>query len=152
MPVIEAQIDISAAPSTVFRFCHDIDRWPEWDERVSRVELLTRKPIRQGTLLSIDGRLPGRAVFGWEAEYVEFRFPQRSKLQVLDAAPSSPFSAGTEERQVAAAGGGTRFTLTWNYQTRGIARAITDRLTGRAATRRAIRRSLANLKALIEAG
>jgi uncharacterized membrane protein len=152
MPVIKEQIDISAAPSNVFRFCHDIDRWPEWDERVSRVELLTTGPIRQGTLLSIDGRLPGRDVFGWEAEYAEFRFPRRSKLQVLDAAPSSPFSGGTEERQVTAAGGGTRFTLTWTYQTRGILKAIADRLTGRAATRRAIRRSLANLKAMIEAG
>ena len=46
---------------------------------------------------------------------------------------------------------GTRFTLTWEYQPRGILSRISDALGRRASTRRAIGRSLKNLKTLIEA-
>jgi hypothetical protein len=40
----------------------------------------------------------------------------------------------------------------WDYQLRNVVARIADALGRRAATRSAIRRSLANLKALIEAG
>ena len=48
--------------------------------------------------------------------------------------------------------GGTRLTVVWDYQPRGFLARIANALGRRAATRRAIRRSLANLKAMIEAG
>jgi uncharacterized membrane protein len=151
MPRIEESIEIAAASSTIFRFCHDVDRWPEWDERVMRVELLTSKPIRRGTLLSIDASRSGKYLFSWDAEYTDFQFPQSSTLRVVDAAPSSSFRSGAESWRFSSAGGSTRFTLVWDYQHRGILARITDALGGRSATRRAIRRSLANLKAMVEA-
>ena len=151
MPHIEEHIDIAAAPTVVFRFCHDEDRRPEWDERVMRVQLLTSKPVRRGTLVNVDAGRAGKFLYSWDAEYAEFQFPRGSTLRVIDAAPSSPFRAGTERWQFDPTGGGTRFVLTWDYQPRGILARIADVLGRRAATRRAIQRSLANLKAAIEA-
>ena len=152
MARIEEHIEISASPSTVFRFCHDVARRPDWDERVMRVKLLSSKPVRQGTLFRVDAGSSGKFLFSWDAEYIEFQFPHNSKLRVIDAAPSSPFSAGSESWQFSLVGGSTRFTLVWDYQPRGFFARIADALGRRAATRRAIKRSLANLKAVIEAG
>jgi hypothetical protein len=152
MSRIEEHIEIAAAPSSVFRFCHDITRWTQWNERVVSVEMLSPRPLRRGTLLSIDAGRGGRYLFSWDAEYVEFQFPQQSVLRVVDAAPSSPFKAGTESWQCNSASGGTRFTLVWDYQPRNWIARIADALGRRAATRRDIRRSLTNLKKLIETG
>ncbi len=155
MARIEGHIEIAAAPAAVFRFCHDVARRPDWDERVMCVELLTPAPVRRGTLLRVDAGRSGKFLFSWDAEYVEFRFPHSSKLQVLDTAPSSPFDAGSESWQfspVSSMGGGTRFTLVWDYRPRGFLARIADALGRRAEARRAIQRSLANLKAVIEAG
>jgi len=151
MARIEDHIEIAAAPATVFKFCHDAARRPEWDERVTRVELLTSKPIRRGTLVRIDAGRSGSYLFSWDAEYTEYHFPSSSALRVIDAAPSSPFSAGTESWQFGSAGGGTRFTVVWEYKLRGIIARIGDALGRRASTHRAIHRSLVNLKELLEA-
>ena len=152
MARIEESIEIAAAPVTVFKFCHDASRWSEWNERVVGVELLSPKPIRRGTLLSIDAARSGKFVFSWDAEYTEFQFPHNSTLRVINAAPSSPFGTGSESWQFSSTSGGTRFTLVWEYQPRNFIARIADALGRHVATRRDIRRSLANLKALIEAG
>jgi hypothetical protein len=152
MARIEERVEIAAAPAVAFRFCHDSARRPQWDERVMRVELLTPEPVRRGTLIRIDASRSGRFLFSWDAEYAEFQFPYSSTLRVIDAAPSSPFRTGSESWKFGPAGGGTRFTLVWEYQPRGFLARIGEALGGRASTRRAIRRSLANLKAMIEAG
>ncbi len=152
MPHIEASIDIAAAPADVFRFCHDLTSRPEWDERVVHIELLTPRPIRQGTLVRVDASTGG-AVFTWDAEYADFKFPLGSRVRVLDTASSSPFGAGSElSWQFSAVGGGTRFTWVWNYRPRGFMASILDKLGGRASTQRAIKSSLANVKAMIESG
>jgi ribosome-associated toxin RatA of RatAB toxin-antitoxin module len=152
MPRIEESIQIAAPPTTVFKLCHDLARWPEWDERVVGVELLSPRPVRRGTLVSVDAGRSGQFRFSWDAEYVDFQFPQDLTLRVVDAAPSSPFKTGTEKWRCTAASDGTRFTLTWDYQPRNVLSRILDALGGRVATRRAIQRSLANLKTLAEAG
>ena len=152
MARIEDHIEIMAAPSDVFRFCHDVAHRPDWDERVVGVELLTATPVRRGTLLRIDAARAGQFLFSWDAEYAEFQFPHNSTLRVLDAAPSSPFNAGSESWQFSSVGGGSRFTLVWDYRPRGILARVADVLGRRGSTRRAIRRSLANLKAMVEAG
>ncbi len=154
MPRIEVSIDIAAAPADVFRFCHDVTRRAEWDERVVHAELISSTPIRQGTLLRIDAGHRGRFAFTWDAEYVEFQFPSNSMVRVIDAAPSSPFRAGSERWQFSSLGPpgsvGTRFTVIWDYQLRTLLDRIADALTRRASTRHAIQRSLANLKAILE--
>lgn len=154
MPRIEVSIDIAAAPADVFRFCHDVTRRAEWDERVVHAELISPTPIRQGTLLRIDAGRGGRFAFTWDAEYVEYQFPIGSTVRVIDAAPSSPFRAGSEKWQFTSLGPpgsvGTRFTVIWEYQLRGFLERIADALTQRASTRHAMQRSLANLKAILE--
>ena len=152
MPSIEESIEIAAAPVNVFKFCHDAARWSEWNERVVGVELLSAKQIRRGTLLSVDAGRGGRYLFSWDAECTEYQFPRGSTLRVVNAAPSSPFQSGTETWKFDLEGGGTRVTVIWDYQLRNFVARIADALGRRAATRSAIRRSLANLKALIEAG
>ena len=154
MTRIEAQIEIAAAPSDVFRFCHDVVHRPEWDVRVSRIETLSPPPVRQGTLLSVDASRRGTYAFSWDAEYVEFRYPSISKVRVVDAAPSSPYKAGTETWNFGSTGavsGGTRFSVVWEYEPRNVVYRILDSVSGRSAARRSLQRSLANLKALIEA-
>jgi hypothetical protein len=150
MPCIEASINIAAAPAVVFRFCHDVARRPEWDERVVGVELLSPKPVRRGTLLRVDAGSSGKFAFTWDAEYIEFQFPSSSTVRVIDAAPSSPFDVGSESWQFGSVSGGTRFTLVWDYHPRGSIARIADVLGRRSSTRRAIQRSLANLKAAVE--
>jgi len=44
MPRIEECVNVAAPPATLFRFCHDVARRPGWDERVTRVEILTSNP------------------------------------------------------------------------------------------------------------
>ena len=152
MPRIEESIEITAAPVTVFKFCHDVARWPEWNDRVVGVELLSPKPVRRGTLLSIDAGRAGKFSFSWDAEYTEFQFPRGSTLRVINAAPSSPFKTGSESWKFDSVGGGARFTVAWDYEHRNFITRIADALGQRAATRSGIRRSLANLKAMVEAG
>lgn len=151
MARIEASIEIAASPMKVFRFCHDLSHWPEWDDRVVGVEMITTPPPRRGSLIRIDAGRSGRYRFTWEGEFSNYQMPSGSTLKVLDAAPSSPFKSGTETWQFGQSGGGTRFTIIWEYQARGIISRIMDALGGRGATRRAIRRSLHNAKNLIEA-
>jgi hypothetical protein len=151
MTRIEEHADIAASSSIVFRFCHDISRRPEWDERVLGMQLLNSSIVRQGALFSVDADAGG-LVFSWEGEYIAFQFPRHSKVRVMDAALSSPFSAGSEEWEFSSVGGSTHFNLVWEYQPRGFLGRITDALWRRAATRRAVRRSLDNLKEIIETG
>lgn len=153
MPRIEAQIEIGAASATLFRFCHDVTKRSLWDERVMAMEMLSPAPVRQGTLVRIDAAQAGEFAFTWDAEYVEFHFPQSSTLQVLDAAPSSSFASGSETWRFSSLGGGkTRFALVWEYRPRGLIGRLLDHLGRRAATRKMIQRSLENLKTLVEAG
>lgn len=153
MPRIEAYIDIAVARTDVFRFCHDIARRSEWDEQVVHIELLTPRPVRRGTLLRIDAKHGGGAVFSWDGEYIDFQLPLGSKMRVLDAASTCPFAAGSEcSWEFSTVGSGTRLTWVWDYRPNGILAAIVDKLGRRAATQRAIKRSLANLKKIVESG
>ncbi len=153
MPRIEAHIDVTAGPSGSFRFCHDMDRRPQWDERVARVKVLTPKPIRRGTVVRVDARPPaGGPVFSWEGEFVAYSYPSSSELEVIDAAPSSPFADGSEQWRFASRGEGTRITLVWEYEPRGILGRIADTLVRRRRTRRAVERSLENLKQTMARG
>ncbi|MBN1992286.1 MAG: SRPBCC family protein [Anaerolineae bacterium] len=151
MPRIEESIDLTVNRADVFKFCHDIERRPEWDEQVAHVELLTPRPIRQGTLLRLDSK--GGAVFTWDAEYAAYQFPSSSRMRVIDAAASSPFGRGSEASwEFEAAGGGTRLTWVWDYRPNGIIARIMDILGRRSATRRAMKNSLAKLKKMVESG
>lgn len=151
MPRIREHIDIEASSTDVFRFCHDPDHRPEWDERISRIKMITRAPIRRGTLVRVDARRGRGPVFSWEGEYVEFHYPSSSVIRVMDAARTSYFKLGREEWQFGRSGAVTRFTLTWEYELRGFLGRILDRLWRRSSIRRAIKRSLANLKKMLEA-
>ncbi|MBS3784177.1 MAG: SRPBCC family protein [Anaerolineae bacterium] len=153
MSRIEEQIEIAAGATSVFRFCHDMDRRPDWDERVSRAKLLTPKPLRRGSVIRFDTRPTVGAVFSWEGEMVEYHFPSSSKVKVVDVAPSSSFVSGSETWRFSSSGGTagiTRFTLTWDYQPRGIIGRVVDALFRRASTRHAINQSLKNLKGMME--
>lgn len=150
MPKIEERIDIDARQAEVFRFCHDAKKRPDWDEQVTRVELLTPAPIRQGTLLRVDAT-SGGALFTWDGEVTSYQFPSRSQVRVMDAASTSPFARGSHLTwELGSAGTATRFTWVWEYQTRGLIPRVKDALGGRASTQRAIRNSLKNLKDLME--
>lgn len=152
MPTIEEQIEIEAGATNVFRFCHDADRRPDWDERVTRAQVLTPKPIRRGSVIRFDTRPAMGSVFSWDGEVVEYHFPSSSKVKVVDIAPSSSFVNGTETWRFGSSGRVTRFNLIWDYKPRGIVGFILDLLVRRRATRRAVQESLQNVKALIEAG
>ncbi len=153
MPTIKEEIEIAAARMDVFRFCHDVKARPNWDDQVVRIELLTPAPIRTGTLLRIDARHGGGAVFTWDAEYASFQMPRESRLRAMDTAAACPFAAGSEMSwQFDSVGSSTRLTWTWDYKPRGIIATIRDKLGGRSVTQRAIQRSLANLKEQLESG
>jgi uncharacterized membrane protein len=151
MPRIHEQIQIEAGTTMVFRFCHDLDRRPEWDERMTRVQALTPKPIRRGTVVRADTRPPMGSVFSWEGEFVEFHFPRRSRIEVIDVAPSSHFVDGSEEWGFRRASDGTEVSFLWEYRPRGILGRILDIIVRRRAIRRAVAQSLENLKGMIEA-
>ncbi len=152
MARIEEQIDVAGSPRAVFRFCHDTDRRPEWDERVTRVKIITPGPVRRGSVARFDTPPPrGGGVFSWEGEFVAYTHPTGSRLAVIDAAPSSYFVDATEEWSFTGSAEGTRVSLTWEYTPRGIVGRITDALGGRRSTRRAVGESLANLKRMLQA-
>lgn len=150
MARIEERVEVAAGVTDVFRFCHDVDRRPEWDERVTRAKVLTPKPVRQGTVIRFDTHPEGGSIFSWEGEIVDYHFPSSSKLRLVDAAPSSPFSEGTETWRFSGSGGVTSLTLIWDYEPRGIVGRVLDVVTRRRAARRAIRTSLQNLKDTLE--
>jgi len=151
MPRLEEQITIARRPSDVFRLCHDMDLRAEWDERVTDVQILTHKPIRTGTVVRVDTHPAVGTLFSWEGEFVDHSFPSSSRLEVIDAAPSSYFAAGFEEWRFETSGAGTLVKLTWDYQPRGLIGRIVDALMRRGKTHRAIKQSLENLKELAEA-
>jgi hypothetical protein len=74
MARIKEQVEIAARPTRIFRFCHDMNRRPEWDERVTRIKVLTPKPLRRGTVIRVDTHpVTSGAVFSWEGEFVEYQ-------------------------------------------------------------------------------
>ena len=150
MPSIEAQTEIEAGATTVFRFCHDLTERPAWDERISRARLVTPQPMRRGSVIRFDTNPAAGAVFSWDGEVIEYHFPRSSKLEVADVAPSSSFVSGTETWRFSSSGRTTQFTLTWDYKPRGVIGFILDLLIRRGSTRRAVAQSLKNLKRLIE--
>ncbi len=153
MPQLKAQIDIEVPRADVFRFCHDLQNWQEWADQIEAVEMLTPKPLRRGTLLRIDARQGGGAVYSWEAEVVDYQMPSASRVKAIDTASSCPFAAGSEMVwEFESSGAGTRFKWTWKYSPRGIIASIFDFLGRRSSTQKAMRRSMSNLKTLIESG
>jgi len=153
MPRIEETIEIAVARADVFRFCHDLKYRPSWDEQVERMELLTPKPFRQGTLLRIDAKASGGVIFSWDAEVISYQLPSISKVRVIDAASTSPFAPGSElSWEFNSVGSGTRLKWVWNYKPYGIIANIMDKLGRRASTQKAIRRSLESLKTALESG
>ncbi|MGD8968831.1 MAG: SRPBCC family protein [Anaerolineae bacterium] len=151
MPRLVEQIEVARRPIDLFRLCHDVDRRAEWDERVTRVQVLTRRPVRSGSVVRVDTRPPAGSVFSWEGEVVDYSFPGSSRVEVIDAAPSSYFVTGSEEWRFETSNTGTLFTLTWDYQPGGLIGRVADVLIRRGNIRRAIKQSLENLKALAEA-
>jgi uncharacterized protein YndB with AHSA1/START domain len=152
MARIEVSTDIAAPRAEVFRLSHDLNRRPDWDERVIGVELITPPPLRRTSLIRIDVGRSGKFKFTWEGEYVSYQMPSSSTVSVIDAAPSSPFKKGTEHWDFSQTADGTHMTIVWEYEPRGFLSRISDTLGGRSATRNAIRRSLHNLKTLLETG
>jgi uncharacterized protein YndB with AHSA1/START domain len=150
MPRIEEHMDIAVPRSDLFRFCHDVERRPEWDERIEQMTLLTATPIRRGTLFRVDARPVRGPVFSWEGEYVDYQYLDSSTVRVIDAAPSSHFKAGREKWRFSSTNGQTKFTLLWEYEVRGFLARILDVLGRRAAIQRAVKQSLINLKELVE--
>ena len=150
MPRIQQQIEIAAGPMEVFRLCHDFDRRAEWDERVTRAEVLTPKPIRRGSVIRFDTDPAMGAVFSWDGEVVEYHFPSSSRLKVVDVAPSSSFKGGTESWQVSGSRGTTRLRVVWDYNPGGLISQVLDLLFRRRATANAIGQSLKNLRAILE--
>jgi uncharacterized protein YndB with AHSA1/START domain len=150
MPSIRKQVHIEARPTSVFRFCHDPDRRPEWDERVSRMKILTPKPIRRGTVVRVDAQPPAGDVFSWEGEFKEYHFPSSSRLEVIDVAPSSHFVEASEEWDFRRSDNGTDLTVLWEYRPRGILGRLLDAAVRRSSTARAIAQSLENLKSIVE--
>jgi len=150
MPRIVEQIEIAAGATDVFRLCHDVDRRAEWDERVTRAEVLTPKPIRRGSVIRFDTDPAMGAVFSWDGEVVDYHFPSSSKLEVVDVAPSSSFKSGSESWQVSGSGGETRLRVVWDYNPGGLISGFLDLVVRRRATANAIRQSLQNLKGILE--
>ena len=151
---ISESIQISATPTEVFRFCHNLERRPEWDERVDRIELQgLSRVLRRGALLRVDAHASRGLAYSWEGEYSQFSIPGGSTMRVIEAAHASYFRPGaSEDWQFGPVGGGTRFTVAWRYKPRGLLGLLFDPLFRRGSIRRAIRRSMACAKALIEAG
>ncbi len=147
MPIIEETIEIAAPRVNVFKLCQQLNRWPDWNEQVAHVKMISPAPMRSGSWLRIDSK-PGRgSVFSWDAELLEIQIPSSLRLRVMDAASSSPFGPGSELTwRLESVGNSTRFTWRWDYKTQGFISNIKDKLGGHSAARRAIRQSLENLK------
>lgn len=150
MPIIEETIEITAPRANVFKLCQQLNRWPDWNEQVSHVEMVSPAPLRSGSWLRIDSKPERGGVFSWDAEVVELQMPSGLRLRVMDVAKSSPFAPGSELTwQLESVGSGTRFTWRWDYQPQGIISKITDKLGGQSAARRTIQQSLENLRATL---
>ena len=154
MPRLSEQIEIEAARVDVFRFCYDLNNWPEWNEQVVAVEILGSPPIRRGTLLRIEGKHGRSAVFSWEAEVVNYQMTSGSTIRAIDTAGTSPFASGSELKWAfdSMEGGRTRVTWTWDYKNRGFFASLKNALGGKSTMHRAIKQSLNNLKTLLESG
>ncbi len=152
MPRLEEQIEISVARPQLFKFCHDAKKRPEWDEQIERMEILSPGPLRQGVLIRVDAR-QGNSVFSWDGEVSTYQFPQRSRMQILDPAKTSPFGRGSEFIwDFDAMGSDTKVTWVWDYKPNGFIARILDALGRQIAIRRTMKRSLANLKEMAESG
>lgn len=94
MPELTASIHIAAAPAAVFAICSDFVHAPQHVSAITRVEMLTQGPTRQGTRFK-----ETRKMFGKEAT---------ETMEVVEFSPDSSFTLGAESC-------GTRYRTTFSF-------------------------------------
>jgi len=94
MPELTASIHIAAAPAAVFAICSDFEHAPQHVSAITKVEMLTPGPTRQGTRFK-----ETRKMFGKEAT---------ETMEVLEFTPNSSFVLGAESC-------GTRYRTTFTF-------------------------------------
>lgn len=123
---------IAAPPARVFEVISDVERYPEWRDDVSAVEVLDRKPLQW------QERWGGDAL---TLEVVESIPPERIRVRIAD--PDLPF-AGTWTYALVPDGGGTRITIVEDGAVYNpVFRFVSRFFIGQSAT---IDRFLANLQ------
>jgi len=137
---IEQRVTVDAAPKQVFAFLHDPDRRQQWDAMTDLARLEDASEPAVGVRLHLRGR---RTAPSWVGEYAELAPPRRSVLRLVEGV-GMPFSAFSQTIEVAAHGGGSMVTLTFEYQPRGLGRAL-EPVVLRPRLTKAVSRSLASI-------
>jgi uncharacterized membrane protein len=123
----EDSIDVSAPADQVFEVYSDVERWPEWTESVTQVELLEEGPLRVGSRARV--RQPRLPVAVWEVTEV---VPHRSFTWVA----RGPGVRTTATHLVTPEGdGGQRAVVTATLVQAGLLGPVVGALTKRLTTR-----------------
>ena len=137
----EATIEVAAPAQHVFDIYSDVERWPEWTESVSSVQLLDAGPLRVGSRARIkQPRLPAAV---WE---------------VIDLVPGRSFTWSargpgiitTGSHVIAPTAGDERVTATASLEQAGPLGPLLGHLTKRL-TDRYLQAEVSGLKARCEA-
>lgn len=112
-------IDIAAPPATVWAVMIDVERWPEWTDSIAAVERRDGGPLASGSRVVI--RQPKLPPATWQVTEVEHGrgFTWISRV---------PGLLVTARHEIAAAGSGSRVTLSIHYG--GLLGGLLARLTG----------------------
>ncbi len=134
----EKQIDVTARAEAVWAVYVDVERWPEWTDSITSVELLDPAPLAVGSRARI--RQPRLPVAEWTVTEME---PGRSFTWTA----TGPGVRTTGVHRVDSVGEGARATAI--LEQAGPGGALVGLLTGRL-TRRYLSMELEGLKARAE--
>jgi hypothetical protein len=148
----ELELEIDAPVALVWSLTQDAARRPEWDYRITRVELLSAAAPDKGVKLRSEGSFTGMGSFHTDLEHVVFEPGKRSAVKLLGGRGLPFVSGGGSWRYEQLAGDRCRFRTTLQMHTRRTwYSAAADRLLLEPFLRWMTRRSLRQLKRLAEA-
>jgi uncharacterized membrane protein len=118
--VFTYSIEIGRAPADVFAYMADLDRQPEWQERVLETRMLTEPPLRVGSRNLQKRKVPG-GPREFSSEITAYDPPNGYSFKGLDG-PLRPL--GTVRIEPLDGGTRSRVTLDFDFEAHGLGKLL----------------------------
>jgi len=143
MARIEESIEIRRPVDKVFAYTTDAKSWPQWQSTIPKAEQTSPGSVQVGTTFDGTIRMMGLSM-KWTAIATEYE-PHRMFGKNI----TSGFVTNEQHNTYDPIGGGTRFTIVYDFKVAGLMALFSPILV--SSMRKALKKALGNLKGILEA-